>query len=151
MELTFNRTNRRQNTLEFTACNPGTGSCRVVVREEWSASWVRNNPQKTFLADNKRFLWVSERSGFANIYLYDIGGKLLGAVTNHPFEVDQVVKVEFEWGKPVDPETIEEALKANPAKVFAFVHAETSTASSGEARSISTSLVLSSSASGITL
>ena len=38
-----------------------------------------------------------------------------------------VTKVEFEWGQPVDPAKIEEALKAGPAKVLAFVHAETST------------------------
>ncbi|MBC7895565.1 MAG: DPP IV N-terminal domain-containing protein [Cytophagaceae bacterium] len=98
-ELTFNRTNRRQNTLEFTACNPGTGTCRVVIRDEWPASWVRNNPQKVFLADNKRFLWVSERTGFANIYLYNMAGTLLGTVTNHPFEVDQVLKVDEKAGQ----------------------------------------------------
>jgi alanine-glyoxylate transaminase/serine-glyoxylate transaminase/serine-pyruvate transaminase len=38
------------------------------------------------------------------------------------------VVVEDEWGKPVDPNKVEEALKANPdAKILAFVHAETST------------------------
>lgn len=38
------------------------------------------------------------------------------------------VMVEDEWGKPVDPNKLEEALKANPnAKTVAFVHAETST------------------------
>ncbi|MDO9430086.1 MAG: alanine--glyoxylate aminotransferase family protein [Pseudomonadota bacterium] len=39
----------------------------------------------------------------------------------------EVVTLDFEWGKPVDPAVVEEALKAAPAKVFAFVHAETST------------------------
>lgn len=39
----------------------------------------------------------------------------------------EVVALEFEWGKPVDPAVVEEALKAAQAKVFAFVHAETST------------------------
>ena len=38
-----------------------------------------------------------------------------------------VTKVEFEWGQPVDPAKIEDALKTGPAKVLAFVHAETST------------------------
>ncbi len=38
------------------------------------------------------------------------------------------VVVEFEWGKPVDPNKVEEVLKANPdAVALAFVHAETST------------------------
>ena len=43
-ELLFHRTNRRQNILEFAAADPETGKCRVVVREEWPASWVENNP-----------------------------------------------------------------------------------------------------------
>lgn len=38
-----------------------------------------------------------------------------------------VVRVEFPWGEPVDPQKIEAALWARGAKVLAFVHAETST------------------------
>jgi alanine-glyoxylate transaminase/serine-glyoxylate transaminase/serine-pyruvate transaminase len=38
------------------------------------------------------------------------------------------VMVQDEWGMPVDPNKVEEALKANPdTKVVSFVHAETST------------------------
>ncbi len=38
------------------------------------------------------------------------------------------IVVEDRWGAPVDPEKLEDALKANPdVKVVAFVHAETST------------------------
>ncbi|MBL8982391.1 MAG: DPP IV N-terminal domain-containing protein [Gemmatimonadetes bacterium] len=94
-EITFNRTNRRQNVMEFTACDPSSGSCRVVVREEWPASWVENHPEIRFLADGRRFLWVSERSGFANIYLYDFTtGRQLATVTRHEAEVSQIVKVD---------------------------------------------------------
>ena len=39
----------------------------------------------------------------------------------------EVVRVEHDWGQPVDPEKIESALWARRAKVLAFVHAETST------------------------
>ncbi|MFL6214159.1 MAG: DPP IV N-terminal domain-containing protein, partial [Blastocatellia bacterium] len=48
-ELLFNRTNRRQNIMEFTAANPDTGKCRVIVREEWPASWTENTPEMKFL------------------------------------------------------------------------------------------------------
>ena len=45
--------------------------------------------------------------------------------------------VEDEWGKPVDPNKIEDALKKNPdAKVVAFVHAETSTGCESDAKTI---------------
>ncbi len=93
-ELLLNRTNRRQNVMEFTACAPETGACRVIVREEWPASWTENSPTIRWLEDGRRFIWESERSGFSNYYLYDIGGKLLATLTAHPFEVAGIVKVD---------------------------------------------------------
>jgi alanine-glyoxylate transaminase/serine-glyoxylate transaminase/serine-pyruvate transaminase len=47
------------------------------------------------------------------------------------------VMVEDEWGKAVDPQKLEDALKANPdAKIVAFVHAETSTGAQSDARTL---------------
>jgi dipeptidyl-peptidase-4 len=97
-EITFNRTNRRQNVLEFTACSPSTGACRVIVREEWPASWVENHPPIRWLSDKKRFIWTSERSGFSNLYLYDVSGRLINQLTAHPFEVGNVVRVDEKAG-----------------------------------------------------
>lgn len=97
-ELTFNRTNRRQNIMEFTACNPETGKCRVIVREEWPASWTENRPEMRWLSDGKRFIWASERTGFRNYYLYDRSGKLLATLTKHPFEVERIVRVDEKAG-----------------------------------------------------
>jgi dipeptidyl-peptidase-4 len=97
-ELTFNRTNRRQNVMEFTACSPDTGACRVVVREEWPTGWVDNHPARRYLADGRRFLWISERTGFANVYLYDLTGRLLATLTEHPFEVASIVRVDEDAG-----------------------------------------------------
>ena len=48
------------------------------------------------------------------------------------------VMVEDDWGKPVDPQKVEDAFKANPdAKVLAFVHAETSTGARSDAEVLS--------------
>ena len=48
-----------------------------------------------------------------------------------------VIPVDDEWGKPVDPAKVEEALKANPeAKIVAFVHAETSTGALSDAKTL---------------
>ncbi len=93
-ELLVNRTNRRQNIMEFAACSPETARCRVVIHEEWLPSWVENNPGQVWLADKKRFLWVSERNGFRNLYLYDLSGKLINPVTQHQFEVANIVRVD---------------------------------------------------------
>ncbi len=94
-ELLFNRTNRRQNVLELTAANPATGATRVVIREEWPTGWVENNPQMHFLKDGRRFVWASERTGWNNLYLYDLSGKLLTPLTAHKaLEVGSLVKVD---------------------------------------------------------
>lgn len=47
------------------------------------------------------------------------------------------VMVEDDWGVAVDPQKVEEALKANPdAKILAFVHAETSTGAISDAKTL---------------
>jgi dipeptidyl-peptidase-4 len=94
-ELLFNRTNRRQNILEFAAANPKTGAVRAILREEWPTGWIENNPQIIWLADGKRFIWESERNGWNNFYLYDLSGKLLTPLTRHTtFEAANIVKLD---------------------------------------------------------
>ena len=47
------------------------------------------------------------------------------------------VMVQDDWGRAVDPQKLEDALKANPdAKVVAFVHAETSTGALSDAKTL---------------
>ncbi|HEY5085890.1 MAG TPA: DPP IV N-terminal domain-containing protein [Gemmatimonadaceae bacterium] len=97
-ELTFNRTNRKQNILEFAACDPSSGKCRAIVRDEWPASWVENNPEMTYLSDGRRFIWESERNGFRNYYLYDLSGKLLVTLTNNQFDAGNIARVDEKGG-----------------------------------------------------
>jgi dipeptidyl-peptidase-4 len=94
-ELLFNRTNRRQNVLEFVAANPETGATRVIIREEWPTGWVENSPPMQLLEDGRRFIWQSERNGWSNLYLYDLSGKLIAPLTTHAtFEVGGLIKVD---------------------------------------------------------
>jgi len=47
------------------------------------------------------------------------------------------VMVQDDWGRAVDPQKLEDALKANPdARIVAFVHAETSTGAISDARTL---------------
>lgn len=48
----------------------------------------------------------------------------------------KVIRVEHEWGQPVDPARVEEALAGQGAKVLAFVHAETSTGARSDAQQL---------------
>ena len=97
-EILFNRANRRQNVTEFTACSPTTGACRLIVRESWPDSWTQNSPAMQYLEDGHRFIWTSERTGWRNLYLYDMSGDLLTTLTDHEFEVANVVQVDEESG-----------------------------------------------------
>jgi len=94
-ELLLSRTNRRQNILELVAADPDTGATRVIIREEWPTGWVDNRPPMQFLSDKRRFVWESERNGFANLYLYDLSGKLITPLTRHTaFEVTSLIKID---------------------------------------------------------
>jgi dipeptidyl-peptidase-4 len=97
-ELLFHRTNRRQNILELCAADPDSGKCRVIVHEEWPDSWVENSPTMRFLEDGHRFIWVSERTGWRNFYLYDLNGRLLTSLTHHEFEVADIEHVDEKAG-----------------------------------------------------
>jgi dipeptidyl-peptidase-4 len=97
-KLLFHRTNRRQNILEFCSADPSSGKCRVIVREEWPASWVANSPTIRFLEDGHRFVWTSERTGWRNYYLYDLRDGLLTQLTKHPFEVNGIEHVDEKAG-----------------------------------------------------
>lgn len=47
------------------------------------------------------------------------------------------VMVQDDWGRAIDPQKLEDALKANPdAKIVAFVHAETSTGALSDAKTL---------------
>ena len=98
-ELLFHSTNRKQNIMEFKAADPNTGKTRVIVREEWLPSFTVNSPEIHILKDGKRFIWASERSGYKNYYLYDFSGELIKPLTQHSFEVSEIVKVDDKQGK----------------------------------------------------
>jgi dipeptidyl-peptidase 4 len=94
-ELLFLRTNRRQSVMELVAADPGSGATRVVLREESSAGWVMSEPRLVFLADGRRFVWESQRSGWNNFYLYDLKKGLITALTRASgFEAAALVKID---------------------------------------------------------
>ena len=94
-EVLLDRTNRRQNVLELAACSPENGKCRTVVHEEWPTGWIENRPEMRFLSDGRRFIWESQRSGWKNFYLYDLGGTLITPLTHlTTAEADNIVCVD---------------------------------------------------------
>ncbi len=97
-ELLFHSTNRKQDIMEYKAANPTTGKTRVVVKEEWLASFTENSPEIHILEDGKRFIWASQRNGYNNYYLYNFNGKLINTITNHEYEVAGIETVDEKKG-----------------------------------------------------
>ncbi len=81
-EFTYHRLNRLQNKVEVFAADPASGKTRLVLTDT-DPCYIDESTDLVFLKDGKRFLWTSERSGWREIYLYDLAtGKLLKQLTN---------------------------------------------------------------------
>ncbi len=108
-ELWFHRTNRKQDVMEWCGADPETGAVRVILREEWPKSWTENSPRRVFLdadpniekapAFKGKAIWFSERSGFKNLYLLDLASGSLRPITQQPFEVASIVRVDLPGGR----------------------------------------------------
>jgi len=100
--LAIERLNRVQNHLDLLFADTGNGKCETVLTEQ-DKYWIKLSggvfgPDTTsnlhFLADGRRFLWSSERSGFRHLYLYDLAGKQLAQLTRGEWQVDGIAKVD---------------------------------------------------------
>ena len=80
-EFTYHRLNRFQNKVEVFAADPATGKTRLLLTDT-DPCYLNEQTELIFLKDDQRFLWTSERSGWKEIYLYDLSGKLLKQLTN---------------------------------------------------------------------
>ena len=68
--------NRDQNHMWFTMYDASTGKLVKTLFEERNERWVEPENAAVFLPNsNTEFLWLSERDGYMNLYLYDINNK----------------------------------------------------------------------------
>ncbi|HBS86589.1 MAG: peptidase S9 [Bacteroidetes bacterium GWF2_38_335] len=79
-KLCVTRLNRLQNQLDLLFADAATGKTAVVLHEE-NQYFIDIHDDLTFLADNKHFLWISEKDKWKHIYLYDITGKEIRQIT----------------------------------------------------------------------
>ena len=92
-EFTYHRLNRFQNRVEVFAADPDTGKTRLIFVDE-DPCYLDERTDLIFLKDNRRFLWTSERSGWREIYLYDLKGKLIKQLTNARLPIQSVAGVD---------------------------------------------------------
>ena len=90
--VAFQHLNRAQNELELRllpvpeAPAEPLGTPRTILREQ-SKAWLNTFEAPRFLKDGRRFLWMSERDGFAHVYLCELTGACR-AVTQGRWIVD---------------------------------------------------------------
>jgi len=96
-EFTYHRLNRLQNRVEVFAADPATGKTRLVLKDE-DPCYIDEQTDLDFLKDNQRFLWTSERSGWREIYLYGLDGKLLKQLTSARLPVQSILDIDEAGG-----------------------------------------------------
>ncbi|MBN2246725.1 MAG: DPP IV N-terminal domain-containing protein, partial [Candidatus Aminicenantes bacterium] len=95
--FTYQRLNRLQNMIELFAADPTTGEVRQILKDE-DKCYIDADFDLTFLNDNKHLLWTSERSGWNEIYLYNLDGSMVKQLTNAKLPVRSISGVDEESG-----------------------------------------------------
>jgi dipeptidyl-peptidase 4 len=90
--------NRLQNTLQVLAADAKTGAVRNVLTEKDDA-WVDLTlPEMKWLDGGKRFLWVSERSGWRHAYSVSADGRDVRPITKGDFDMITALAIDEAGG-----------------------------------------------------
>src|SRR5947208_1971642 len=91
-EVWLTRLNRHQNRLDLLLADATTGAARVIMSDSDSA-WVDAN-QPRWIAGGRQFLFVSEREGYDQVYLFNRDGSLVRRVTPGWWDVFELLGVD---------------------------------------------------------
>jgi len=84
--------NRGQNHYELNTYKVKNGKKAKTILEENNKRWVEPENDAVFLPNsNTDFLWLSEKDGYKNTYLYTTKGKCKRQVTNFDFVVKSIL------------------------------------------------------------
>ncbi len=72
--------NRPQTELDIFFADAETGRTSHVMRET-NEGWVNVHDDLWFLDDGEHFVWLSERDGYAHLYMFDMDGELAHQIT----------------------------------------------------------------------
>lgn len=96
-EFTYQRLNRWQNRLELFAADPVTGETRRILKDE-DKCYIEAGNNLHFLKNSNRIIWTSERSGWMELYLYDLSGKLIKQLTDTRLPIGNILAIDEESG-----------------------------------------------------
>ncbi|REJ63364.1 MAG: S9 family peptidase, partial [Bacteroidetes bacterium] len=82
--------NRAQNNYDVVAFNAKNGKRGTTLFSVSNDKWAE--PEfPAYWVSNKEFVWLSERDGFMNLYLYNTKGALVRQLTNNQFVATGIV------------------------------------------------------------
>lgn len=82
---------RAQNKMDLNLYS-NTGQFQRTLFTETATTWVEPEHAAFFPNPKKNeFVWISEREGYNNLYLYDLSGKLLRTLTKNKFPVGDII------------------------------------------------------------
>jgi dipeptidyl-peptidase 4 len=85
--------NRDQNHFWVNKYDAITGKFVATLFEEKNDKWAEPEHAAFFFSKGSNdFIWISERDGYNNLYLYDINGTLKKQLTNNKFVVKSIVE-----------------------------------------------------------
>lgn len=96
-DLLLQRIPRLQNRLDLLRVDLQTGAVTTLLTETDEA-WVDAPGKLMFAGDTGDFLWLSDRSGYKQLYLYDRYGQLLRQLTGGDWDVSGMLSVDREAG-----------------------------------------------------
>lgn len=85
--------NRDQNDMKFILADPATGDF-VQIYSETRPSWVEFYEDIYVMKNGTGFIVRSYRTGWENLYLYGWDGKLVSQITNVPWRVNGIARVD---------------------------------------------------------
>lgn len=90
--------NRHQDVMDIYSADPRSTLCRLVLREK-SDNYVREAAYCQLAFYGNQFVLTSDRSGYNQLYLYDLNGRMVRRLTQGNYEVTQFYGFSPESGK----------------------------------------------------
>ncbi len=88
--------NRKQNMLKIWEVSPNSGSKKPFLMEE-QKSWISLDDEGKrilFLNDGKGFIYRSDKSGFDQMYFYDMAGRLKNVIHGGKYTVTEINNID---------------------------------------------------------
>jgi dipeptidyl-peptidase 4 len=89
---------RRQNSVDVLMVSATTGTPRLVMTDRDSAYVDIEGGELRFVNDGRRFLWLSDRTGWRQLFLYGRDGKIVRQLSRDGMDVLSVVAVDERVG-----------------------------------------------------